>query len=946
MDLVRSVDMSFGVAAMISSKRRRINRFICEALEGRTLLSYGLDKYFGNSGTATVTFGLTSSSGPNSVATLPDGSFYTSCIVKGQFALAKFDFNGQLDPTFGTAGATLVPKLTPYGLDNGYLAVQPDGKLILAADSVYQMMVLRYNPDGTLDTTFGSGNGYSINQFSYGDFVSGVTICPDSKILIFGFSNNGNHYRAEMTRYSADGTLDTSFGSGGNVISDLGPFIGGPAAASSEFNGVVFLDNGDMVLSGYAASQPMIARYLPGGTLDPTFADQGVAHQQTINGMSFNGAGTLSEAPDGGFYTPVISWAGNRPMGLTKWTTAGAIDTSWGTAGLIDSGFAMNAVSGKSLIQPDGTVLVFVAHTNNTVELTTVAADGSSILDDVTWYGSGSSNALALQPDGLALVGFPYSGYDTEIFRYRTMPDSTEGVRLEGSILTVLGEHPSNSVDLATDGSNLAITLNGSTVYYPASSVSRVNVRLNGSGNTVTSGSAFPLNVLDMGIGTNNTAIVTGGTLYTVGAGSGGDIVNLPAPTDGGNGKSSAWAAATDVLNIGGTAAAEHFNLSATSVTTPGRQITLVTPTGVQLTTGDGDDTVDINVPNGPPITVRGGAGHDTFTISNGGGNAATPVTIYGGSGTNTLAVTAAANKSLNYIPAPASLGNDVTVNLTGSATTQKVILNVNGLTTTDGFALNTGAVLALSSLELDDTTQHVVYFDYTGGVNPLPALLRLKGNFLFEQLLGVDPFKGRELDIGASTLFIDGYPTATLNRYLHNGYNGGTWDGKPTATTGVITSSVAASAQPNTISVAMVDPADGVVSGLNFLELRVAATGDANLDGKVDATDAILLARHYVTAGPLNWDFGNFNYDLAIDIQDATLLQNNFDASFSPTLTAAAVNAGAAAPVTPQSTALLTSSPQASVGNWKDQGMANADDDPHRRAKVHDPGRSLGRRH
>jgi len=101
-------------------------------------------------------------------------------------------------------------------------------------------------------------------------------------------------------------------------------------------------------------------------------------------------------------------------------------------------------------------------------------------------------------------------------------------------------------------------------------------------------------------------------------------------------------------------------------------------------------------------------------------------------------------------------------------------------------------------------------------------------------------------------------------------------------------------------------------------------------------------MARHYVTAGPLNWDFGNFNYDSSIDIQDAMLLQKNINASFSPALTAAAVNASVAVPITPQPTTPPTSSTEASVGDWKDQGMANANDDPHRRAKVNDSGRAV----
>ena len=53
---------------------------------------------------------------------------------------------------------------------------------------------------------------------------------------------------------------------------------------------------------------------------------------------------------------------------------------------------------------------------------------------------------------------------------------------------------------------------------------------------------------------------------------------------------------------------------------------------------------------------------------------------------------------------------------------------------------------------------------------------------------------------------------------------------------------------------------------------------GDANLDGVVNATDAIQMARNYLIAGRSGWDLGNFNYDSGIDYSDALILQKNFN--------------------------------------------------------------------
>ncbi|HEY8750505.1 MAG TPA: choice-of-anchor Q domain-containing protein [Tepidisphaeraceae bacterium] len=203
------------------------------------------------------------------------------------------------------------------------------------------------------------------------------------------------------------------------------------------------------------------------------------------------------------------------------------------------------------------------------------------------------------------------------------------------------------------------------------------------------------------------------------------------------------------------------------------------------------------------------------------------------------------------------------------------------------------------------------ITLDYTNG-NPLPHLLHLNGTFTINGLAGSNPLAGTTLEIGKSTVYVNyvggASPAAFIQQYLANGYDGGAWTGSPTASTGVITSAAAASGPLNTFGVGFADSADGVVVGqpANTVELRYTVMGDANLDGVVNALDAVQMARNYMIAGRSAWDLGNFNYDSVIDISDAMILQKNFNAK----VTAAAVSAASTTVgVTPGAAAISSTS-------------------------------------
>ncbi|MCX6034915.1 MAG: delta-60 repeat domain-containing protein, partial [Chloroflexi bacterium] len=187
---------------------------------------------------------------------------------------------GELDPTFGQGGlVTANMYRNSYGTS---VALQPDGKIVVAGDVLvstnspqFDFGLTRYNTDGSLDTTFGS-NGIVVTDFdNTTDYGYGVAIQTDGKIVLAGSSTTGyNGYYYALVRYNTDGSLDTTFGTGGKVSTDLG---GGMCY------GIVLQTDDKIVVTGQAsdgAYNPAygigLVRFNSDGSLDNTFGDNGV----------------------------------------------------------------------------------------------------------------------------------------------------------------------------------------------------------------------------------------------------------------------------------------------------------------------------------------------------------------------------------------------------------------------------------------------------------------------------------------------------------------------------------------------------------------------------------------------------------------------------------------------------------------------------------------------
>jgi hypothetical protein len=200
------------------------------------------------------------------------------------------------------------------------------------------------------------------------------------------------------------------------------------------------------------------------------------------------------------------------------------------------------------------------------------------------------------------------------------------------------------------------------------------------------------------------------------------------------------------------------------------------------------------------------------------------------------------------------------------------------------------------------------INLSYANG-NPLPNRLNLNGTLTVVGLQGTNPLAGTALDIGSSTIYISygsSDPISAIKSALHNGYNNGAWNGAPTASSGVITSTPARTNPNHSTAIGFADSSDGqgINTNPNTIELKYTLIGDANLDGQVNSTDLQILLTSLNTSGR-SWDQGDFDYSGNVnssELQDLLATLNTVLSSAATPQTQAS-SAQAAAALSPTST-------------------------------------------
>jgi|GEM_PF-1320719 len=453
-------------------------------------------------GTGKISKDINKSDNAESVAIQTDGKIIlagtTTTTTGNQFYTAvRFNSNGSIDSTFGSAGV-VAGNNTLAGYLSGGIALQSDGKIILAGNSSFGgTKTVRLNTNGILDTTFNGTGAVTTNFAVYVDTAESVAIQTDGKIVVTGSKYDATAHTSEyyVLRYNTNGTLDTTFNSTGVVLASIDKTKPNTAAdvkiqsddkivvcgtsyvgsyediaiirlntngtLDNTFNGTGkvtsgFLKSGSDVIqklavqsdgkilaAGYTSSNNIsLARYNANGTLDTSFSAKGYVtnnFQHTYFGNSFNSLAVLSQTDGkvlvvGDYYS---STSNNQEIFVRRYNASGTVDATFGTSGMASLGINANwTFSNAAILQTDGKIMIVGSSYVGTDNVFTLVRFNTNGTLDTTFNGTGflnttisvssTGNSILLQPDGKILVGgWITNGADRDLLLMRYNSNGT-----------------------------------------------------------------------------------------------------------------------------------------------------------------------------------------------------------------------------------------------------------------------------------------------------------------------------------------------------------------------------------------------------------------------------------------------------------------------------------------------------------------------------------------
>ena len=459
-----------------------------------------LDNSFGLNGIVITKIG-SSNSLINSIAVQSDGKIIAAGFSLNSsgipnIALVQYNSNGIVDTNFGSNGM-VISDISGIGVRSviNSLVIQSDGKIIAGGytsnGNDYDFAIVRYNPDGTPDDTFGPANGVVTTDISGSglfDQINSVTIQKDGKIVAAGYTNDQNAFA--VARYNSNGFLDNSFGTNGKVITAIGSNfdIAHSVVLQSDGKIVVGGFSNDGILNNYA-----LVRYNSNGLHDELFGELGVV--VTPIGAGFSEIWSLGMAPaeDGTEKILASGFSSNRrdqDFAIARYNATGTLDSTFGTSGtgIVSTPIGeANDQSYAAAIQnnlEDGSIDgIFLSGYSNIQGTDNFAiacfnADGNNdnnfgingIVTTPIGYSDCRIYALALQPaqnddEKIIAGGYTRKENATEfvLARYNLdgTIDTTFGTEGNGIVISAIGLLGSSniitSIDIQNDGKIIAV---------------------------------------------------------------------------------------------------------------------------------------------------------------------------------------------------------------------------------------------------------------------------------------------------------------------------------------------------------------------------------------------------------------------------------------------------------------------------------------------------------
>jgi uncharacterized delta-60 repeat protein len=374
------------------------------------------------------------------VASLPGGKTVVGGVAhrlsgRAEFAVARYNADGSLDPTFEDDGMATAAFGTCDAWAFG-LAVLPNGKIVLGGASYGRLAdgecgteidfaLARFNGDGSLDTSF-DGDGKVTTDFgAAGDGSSeeilGLAVGPQGTITAVG----GIAGDFGLARYKRDGTLDQGFDGDGKVVTDFG---GGEIPSS-----VAIAPNGQVVVVGVVSTSGTndfaVARYNSDGSLDPSFDGDG----KVTTDFGTDGDGSLEEAQDVAIDSKgrIVAAGGihasfQDDFAVARYKPDGSLDTSFDGDGKVTTDFGISETARAVSIYPNGNIVAAGGTGGGATDfaLARYKSDGSldfSFDADgrvVTDFGAQEyAFGVDIQTDGSIVAAGPASG-DFAVARY------------------------------------------------------------------------------------------------------------------------------------------------------------------------------------------------------------------------------------------------------------------------------------------------------------------------------------------------------------------------------------------------------------------------------------------------------------------------------------------------------------------------------------------------
>lgn len=275
--------------------------------------------------------------------------------------LARYDTTGVIDSDFGIDGIALSD--ISYFTTFSDLFIQTDGKFLVLGNTIitpgqFDMALTRMNTDGSIDTDFGTDGSVFIDLGDTTNLGEAVIQLPDEKIVVLGHIGGGGTPQFSYTRFNADGSLDTDFGDGGHVITDV-------SAISTIITRAFRTPDGKIAVCGFGIksgdyNDSFIAVFTEDGTLKPEFGTDGIQWVD-ISTSSFFSYDMLVQ-PDNkilfiGTYTDDIT--GDTNMKIIRLNDNGSYDTFFGDGGKVTIDFDGSNESGTSIdLQNDYSILI------------------------------------------------------------------------------------------------------------------------------------------------------------------------------------------------------------------------------------------------------------------------------------------------------------------------------------------------------------------------------------------------------------------------------------------------------------------------------------------------------------------------------------------------------------------------------------------------------------